>query len=102
MTTQITGASDDLIEVYGDVDEEFDAWDSKGFNGYVVCSDGTVLHAQYGEGGIWRFNPLVKGTLFEKVVQGSVEEDTFDVAHFKDGLKWVAISRKDAFAKSRK
>lgn len=102
MTTQVTGVDDDLVTVCGDIQTRFGA--TRNFYGgaglLLGFSDGTILDSQY-KNGIWRFDPVVKGTLFENVVQGSVEEDTFDVANFKDGLKWVAISRKDTFAKAR-
>lgn len=99
MATTITGCSDDLIEIEGDVSEELTApgWKDDFEGGYLTCSDGTALRFEYDRDGIWRFVPIMKGTLFDRVEQGSVQEDTFDVVHFKDGLKWVAMSDPENF-----
>lgn len=95
MTTQITGLSDDLIEIEGDIEEEFTApgWKIDFEGGIITCSDGTALRFEYGKGGLWRFFPICMGHLFVRVDQGNEETDTCDVVHFKDGLKWVAMSR---------
>jgi hypothetical protein len=90
--TVITGASDDLIEISGELEEEFNAYDCT--DGTFAFSDGTLLRVDYDEDGIWRFKPIYKGELFKKVVDGSVGEDTNDEVYFKDGLKWCAFSTK--------
>ena len=88
--TVITGASDDLIEIEGELSEEFNSYGCS--NGHMACSDGTLLKVDYAEDGIWRFRPIVKGNLFDKAVDGSVEEDTNDKTYFKPGLRWFAFS----------
>lgn len=95
MTTTITGFSDDLIEIEGDINEEFTApaWKDDLESGVLTCSDGTALRFEYDKGGLWRFFPIFMGHLFVRVDQGNEETDTCDVVHFKDGLKWVAMSR---------
>lgn len=90
--TLITGASDDLIELRGDLYEEFYAFDCE--NGVVAFSDGTLLNAKYDEDGIWRFNLISKGNLFSKIEQGIVDEDTDDTVYFDEGLKWCVFSGK--------
>lgn len=95
MTTTITGLSDDLIEIEGDITEEFTApgWNDDFEEGIITCSDGTALRFEYGKGGLWRFFPIFMGNLFVRVDQGNEETDTCDVVHFKDGLKWVAMTK---------
>jgi hypothetical protein len=88
--TMITGASDDTIEIYGELRDEFSS-------AYCVCgimavSDGTLLNVKYDEDGIWRFTTKIKGSLFDYKVDGDVEKDTNDKIYFKTGLKWVAFS----------
>jgi hypothetical protein len=63
MKLTIYGASDDLIEIEGDIDEEFNPpeYDEPTL---LVFSDGTILKVQYGAGGdgFWRISPVVKGS----------------------------------------
>lgn len=88
--TLVTGASDDLIELRGNLHEEFDAYDCDG--GGIAFSDGTLLNVRYDEDGIWRFNLIYKGDLFKAIEQGSIEEDTNDIAYFEEGLMWCVFS----------
>lgn len=56
----IYGASDDLIEIDGDLREEFNAYDEdEGV--YVAFSDGTILRVKYDEDGCWRITPTFLG-----------------------------------------
>lgn len=55
----IYGASDDLIEIEGDISEEFPYYD--GGANLLAFSDGTVLRAKYDSDGIWRFTSLFDG-----------------------------------------
>ena len=99
MTPEITGHSDDTIEIDGDIYDAFDCFFTAGAVGkdnepYVLaCSDGTVLSVKYDSKGIWRFGTLEEGELFDHIDRGNAEEDTFDVAHFKDGLRWVLLGK---------
>lgn len=88
--TIVTGASDDLIELRGDLYEEFNSYDCH--NGVIAFSDGTLLNVRYDEDGIWRFNLIYKGNLFIRIEQGSVEEDINDIVYFDEGLKWCVFS----------
>jgi hypothetical protein len=88
--TVITGASDDLIEISGELEEEFNAYDCS--DGTMAFSDGTLLTVVYDENGIWRFNPIYKGNLYDKKVDGSVGEDTNDEIYFSPCLKWCVFS----------
>lgn len=95
MTTQICGASDDLIEVDGDVSGE--SYLGNGGKTLLVCSDGTALEIQYSVPGIWALTLIRPGVLFDGIVRcdRDGEGDNYtDVARFKDGLRYV-ISAKE-------
>jgi hypothetical protein len=90
--TVITASGDDLIEISGELKEEFNAYEC--INGTMALSDGTLLRVTYDEDGIWRFKPIYKGDLFENIIVGSINKDTNDEIYFKNGLKWCAFSKK--------
>lgn len=87
----ITGCSDDLIEVEGDIEEEFGA-PYNNPNGYIAVSDGTLLRVVYDKDGIWRFFLVERGNLFDHKEDGVVADDTFDTVYFKGGARWVLYS----------
>jgi hypothetical protein len=100
MPTKIYGASDDLIEFDGDLDDDIttDAAfaDGDGNGCLVICSDGTLLDVKYGKAGmaIWQVTVIVSGSLFDRL-EVCTDEDAevcSDVAHFKDGLKWAYVA----------
>lgn len=98
--TIITGASDDLIEIDGDLSEEFDANDCE--DGTMALSDGTLLGVEYDEDGIWRFRVIVKGSLYDHKVEGCVNEGddgTNDEVHFNQGLLWAVFAKDMDIAK---
>lgn len=95
MATKIYGASDDLIEFEGDVYGEVGAIaagdsDTKTM---VFCSDGTILRVRYDDDGLWRFDLISKGDLYEGTdVKASEDEDGHsDTVKFKDGLKFAYV-----------
>ena len=49
-TIQIYGASDDLVEIKGDVIEEFDSYDEPT---YLLFNDGTQVKVEYDDVGMW-------------------------------------------------
>lgn len=88
---KVYGASDDLIELDGDISEEFGRYNSEG--DYLAFSDGTVLKAVYDDDGIWRMKLVFKGCLLDHIEQGSISEDTVDFAYFLSGLKWCVCGK---------
>jgi hypothetical protein len=90
--TVVTGASDDLVEISGDLCEELDALDCN--DGTMAFSDGTLLGVEYDKDGIWRFKVIFKGSCFDHKVEGCVNDDdgTNDVVHFKAGLLWATFA----------
>lgn len=90
--TTVTGASNNLIEINGDLIEEFDAYDCN--DGRMALSDGTLLKVEYDEDSLWRFKVLYKGSLYDHKDEGSADEGINDVVHFKPGIKWAVFSEK--------
>lgn len=89
MTTTITGASDDLIEIDGDLSEEFgydgtpdDRGDLLGF------SDGTLLRIHRDGEGVWRITRLKPGTALFALEQADHDGRT-DMATLDGDIAWV-------------
>lgn len=87
---KIFGASDDLIEVEGDIEEEFSPAHGKKEYSYLGFSDGTILRVMYTEPGVWRITPEVRGSAVLEIQQCSMddEENYSDVATLSHGT-WV-------------
>ena len=95
MTTEVYGASDDLIEFDGDVDGEVYGGDDPTL---LICSDGTLLSIKYGKEhlAIWGITLLHQGSLLERI-DLCLDQDAdrySDTAHFVDGLKWAYAASK--------
>ena len=92
-TVTITGTSDDLIEIDGDIREEFNhiAFNGDDKGKLLACGDGTVLRIQYDNDGIWRITRLYGGTAEFEKKEGSVEDDTFDVVTLRGEIRWVVL-----------
>ena len=94
MSVTVYGASDDLIEVEGDINEEFNPRsDDDGALSYLAFSDGTVLSVEYGKGGIWRVNRVVTGSATYWKVDGTDTDGDYTdgVTLGGDPLKWVVF-----------
>ena len=97
---KIYGASDDLIEVEGDITEEFNPRFEEDGPALLAFSDGTLLQIQYGVGGnaFWRIQPLVYGTAKYSKVEATDEDDNYsDVVTLDGKFKWVVCG--DQWAK---
>ena len=102
MKTKISGASDDLIEISGEIEEEHGA--NYGISARVQCSDGTSFLIGYD--GTWDVTSLIEGKLFIKVVKAvedesrHLDEDAMgccsysDVLVLDEGIEWVKIGKK--------
>jgi hypothetical protein len=92
MSVTVYGSSDDLIEIEGDITEEFEAHDGEG--DFLVFSDGTVLSIVYADPGIWRINNAVKGNKkYEKVEATNADDDYSDKVTIPDNIAWVVCGR---------
>jgi len=98
MSIKVYGASDDLIEISGDIEEEFSLYDGEA---NVAFSDGTLLNIRYDTNGIWRIAPLAHGSgtlaIHQCAIAGEDEDcdEYTDVAilHALSGekFKWVVV-----------
>jgi hypothetical protein len=88
MPITVYGASDDLIEVEGDITEEFDI---DGGGPLLAFSDGTVLQIEWTRVGIWRITPLIKGTGVLTITQAPLDDDRdrTDRAVLDADIRWV-------------
>lgn len=63
MSVVVYGSSDDLVEIEGEIDQEFYLRPEGDDESMILAfSDGTVLHITYDEQGMWRINRLFPGT----------------------------------------
>lgn len=93
MSIVVYGASDDLIEVEGDVDEEF-PYQNEEKGDLLGFSDGTILRVRYDRDGVWRIHTVLRGPNSKlEIVQASVgDEDNYsDKATITTGVavRWV-------------
>lgn len=88
-TVTVYGASDDLIEVEGTIDEEF----SVGADGNLLAfSDGTVLRIQHTD--VWRITPVVvpdQGLLSIVQCPENDEDNYSDRATLTGNILWVVL-----------
>lgn len=91
--TTITGASDDLIELDGQIREEFNYYTRNEEGGALLAfSDGTLLSIKYDNDGIWRIARLAAGKCEYAHQSGDVVEDTFDVVTLTGDLAWCVLA----------
>jgi hypothetical protein len=89
VTTVVHGHSDDLIEVEGDISEEFTvfAGDQDNFLGF---DNGVILRVVYTDQGVWRITPVAGA---DKVIVAHApegdESDYSDVAVLAGDVAWV-------------
>ena len=88
MSVTIFGASDDLIEVEGDVHEEFNV-DSEEPT-YIGCSDGTLLKITYD--GNWHIKPIHEGEMEVRIKIPKGEEYT-DIAEVSGDIRWIVCGK---------
>lgn len=101
--TKIYGASDDLIEVDGEVSEEANIIGAS--NVSVKASDGTQAKISYDDNGEWKIRVEVEGSKYLGLVHsvGDDAEHIFpdaigctsysDVLILDEGIDWVKIGR---------
>src|SRR5712691_13232507 len=89
-TVTIYGASDDLIEIEGDINEEFTLEDEDEGD-LLAVSDGTILRINYMNDGVWRIALVQRGTSEVAVEQAPEgDEDNYsDRATITGEIAWV-------------
>lgn len=96
MSVTVYGASDDLIEVDGDVYDEFPWNDSE--PAYLGFSTGVVLRVTFGN--VWRIAPVAGADLVQVAQCPEDDEDNYsdkatvegDVAWVVCGSAWAGVS----------
>lgn len=96
MSITVYGASDDLIEVDGDISEEFPYLEhdtTPGGGDLLAFSDGTILRVAFGTDG-WRIAPVCRGSsplTIEQHTDGEEGTDkaTLDAAWVVHGVGWA-------------
>jgi hypothetical protein len=95
MSVTIYGAGDDLIKVDGDVDEKFTIAAAAPEDGAVLAiSEGTVLRITRDSNGVWRINPVVRGSGALSITQAPREGDAdnySDHATIRGLILWVVL-----------
>lgn len=86
MAVTVCGASDDLIEVEGDIDEEFPA---PGDDAILGFSNGVVLRVLYDDDGIWRITPLAHSELVKITYADTHDEDKYTDVATMASAEWV-------------
>ena len=87
-TVNIYGASDDLVELEGDLTEEFKYYDDEKPL-YLAFSDGTVLSAMYGEDGIWTLLRVKEGSAKHEHIEATYPYDDYtDRVTLTGDLRW--------------
>ena len=87
---KIYGASDDLIEIEGDISDEINCYNEE--NGIALAfSDGTALRVIYDTDGIWRITRIAEGTAKFSKVDGDVIKDTNDIVTLEGNILWIVV-----------
>jgi hypothetical protein len=92
-TVTLYGASDDLIEVEGDIREEFGCYGATDDGPlHVAFSDGTLASIRYGDEGIWRILIHRSGTAKATLKQATdADSDYSDRLTLEGDVLWVVI-----------
>ncbi len=96
----ISGASDDLIEIDGAIQDEFPIRGPVA-EALVGVSDGTLLRVAFGLAGVWRITPVVRGRAELTIEQCPEFDEAFrtDVATLSgERIDWVVCG--NAYAKA--
>lgn len=95
---KIRGSSDDLIEIEGDIDEEFTHYSDE--TAVLAISDGTLLSVEYD--GIWRIAPIHKGSAEMTKHEGTDEDDDYtDIVTLTGNIEWVVLGTQIASKQTR-
>lgn len=90
----VYGASDDLIEVEGDIREEFYAIDDASH--VLSFSDGTVLSVEYDRQGNWRIRRLAEGRATYTLTEATGSDHDYSDVATLDGepITWVTFGKR--------
>lgn len=91
-TIKINGASDDVIEVDGAVQDEFYCYTDDGQQGRLSFSDGTTLHVHYEPDGVWRITEDQIGTASVVNIEVAQAGYRSDVATITGDIAWIRVA----------
>lgn len=97
MTVTVYGASDDLIEVEGDIREEFNP--TEGVSSFLGFSDGTLLKIVYDDTGVWKIIRIARGhntALTIDSAEGPDSSNYSDRATLDADITWVVYGHQIA------
>ncbi len=96
----VTGHSDDIIAISGDLNEEFPYNGNDGKGDLLAFSDGTLLRIQFDRDGdgTWRITPLRSGAAGLAVDQHVGEDGTDTATLDGSGIRWAVHG--SSFAKA--
>ena len=101
MSIDVTGASDDLIEIDGDISEEISAYDADEKMYYIGFSDGTLLSVKYDDDGIWRINVKQKGEAQVTKTPAEERDDDSDEVNLSGvEIKWFVCGQEHSLNKN--
>lgn len=97
----VYGASDDLIEVEGDLREEFGCYgEDEGL--WLGFSDGTLARITYGGEGMWRIHVHRNGSAKATKVEATDPDGDYSDKLTLDGdVRWVVCGKYHVKAKAR-
>ena len=90
----IYGASDDLIEIEGAIEEEFSALqEGDDTGGYLAFSDGTLLSISYTGDGLWKISIFCVGenTSFALTSATDIDDNYSDRVTLTGKFEWVVM-----------
>ncbi|MGH3599142.1 MAG: hypothetical protein ACRDQH_02500 [Pseudonocardiaceae bacterium] len=101
MSVTVYGASDDLIEVEGGIEEEFNVYDTHDPDKLLAFSDGTVLRVRLTDDEVWRIETVQAGSNDLSIVQAPEGDgDNYsDRAVLAGPIRWVVLGTEFAIAK---
>jgi hypothetical protein len=95
---KVSGASDDLIEIDGDISEEFNPRER---DELLAFSNGVLLRINYSKSGVWRIQPITKTECVEIVPAPEDDENNYsDVATISEPVQWVVLGTERALVSS--
>lgn len=88
MSATVYGYSDDLIEIEGDIVEEFNVTEHDEYS-YLAFSNGVVLRIRYEDDGVWRIHPMRSASKVTIEYAHHLADVYSDHAVIEEPISWV-------------
>ena len=91
MAVKVFGASDDLIEIEGDIEEEVPV----SFGPFLAFSNGTLATITYAKQGVWRINVEANGDGLVEVEKAPLGDDDnySDILKISEDVHWLVVGQ---------